>query len=355
MAVAREIHPFHPHVLWPLMQPTELLELPALASQTGVARVFAKLECQRPYGNFKALGGACAGLKALARHAQVNSLSELRKLGSALPILLCASAGNHGLAVAAAARAVGGTARIYLSVDASSARVARLVEMGAIPIRVEGTYDDAVYMARAAALAGEGLLVADVSEDEHDCVVADVMNGYALIADELRVQFGNRSSESPTHAFIQAGVGGLAAAMAEGLAGTWRGPGCLVTVEPQSAACVARALESGRPVKVDGILTTEASMLACGLASASAVAILRAHGARGMTVAEQEINAAAAAMPAAGGPGTTASGATGLAGFLHAAESPTLRASFALNSESSVLLLVTEGANPAIEVQGSGG
>src|SRR5687768_4988470 len=91
--------------LWEDYRPTRLAELPSLARLTGVARVFAKLEGERPLGNFKLLGGMAAGLWALARAAGVPTPLQLRlrsKRSHPLPRLLCASDGNHGLAVAAA-------------------------------------------------------------------------------------------------------------------------------------------------------------------------------------------------------------------------------------------------------------
>src|SRR3954466_515763 len=96
--------------IWPDYHPTRLVELPALARSARVGRVLVKLECERPLGNFKALGGMVASLRALARVAGVSRLSELRTdmpgrqeprvRASELPALACASAGNHGLAVA---------------------------------------------------------------------------------------------------------------------------------------------------------------------------------------------------------------------------------------------------------------
>ena len=91
--------------LWPNYQPTSLIELPSLARFTRVARVFVKVEGERPLGSFKSLGGMTAGLRALAKHAGVTDIVELcsGKPHQRLPTLICASEGNHGLAVATAA------------------------------------------------------------------------------------------------------------------------------------------------------------------------------------------------------------------------------------------------------------
>src|SRR5262245_8637290 len=91
--------------LWPEAQPTPLLELPALARLTGVGRLFVKVEGERPLGSFKSLGGMTAGVRALAKAAGMEDLHDLFSGSSrrALPNLICASEGNHGLSVAAAA------------------------------------------------------------------------------------------------------------------------------------------------------------------------------------------------------------------------------------------------------------
>lgn len=333
---------FNPQALWPDYRPTDLVDLPQLAHRARVGRVLVKLENQRPLGNFKSLGGVYAGLRALARHAAAHSIVELRR--SRLPPLLCASDGNHGLAVAAAAQIAGTAAYVYLPFEISLQREARITALGSNVIRIDGTYDDAVEAAQAGAAAGIGLLVPDTSTDSDDVVVADVMAGYALITDELKQQLHHEIQDKPTHAFIQAGVGGLAAAMAKGLAGQWRSPGQLLTVEPAFAACVASALEIGRPQLFVGELHTSASLLSCGMASAVALPVLLQHNVKGIIVSEDELEAAVVELRKAGGPETTTSGAAGLAGFLRTAKDPQLRKLYALDNQSCVLLLVTEGA-----------
>lgn len=334
---------FDPRAIWQDHGPTGLVALPALARRVGVGQVLVKLEHQRPLGNFKSLGGFCAGLRALARHAGLPTLQALALHRGALPPLLCASEGNHGLAVAAAARHAGSRARVYLPRQVSPLRVARIQAHGAQVVPVDGTYDDAVDAAREAAASGAGLLVPDTSADPDDVAVADVLDGYAVIAGELRQQFQG-STHRPTHAFVQAGVGGLAAAMAQGLAGHWSGPGRLLAVEPLRAACVARALGHATAERIAGDLATTATMLACGVASAAAIRTLRMHGARALAVDDARLAQAVDALLQAGGPATTPSGAAGLAGLLHVADEPALRADHGLRGDSRVLLLVTEAA-----------
>jgi diaminopropionate ammonia-lyase len=193
---------------------------------------------------------------------------------------------------------------VFLHHAVPASRAARIAAEGAEIVWVQGTYDDAVDAAAAAARSRRDILVADTTDDPDDLVVGDVMAGYGVIAAEIRQQMEASGAERPTHVFVQAGVGGLAAAIAAGLT-DWL-----------------------------------AEMLSCGEASAPALAVLRRHGALAMTVPEAELDAAPAILREAGGPATTPSGATGLAGLLQAAASH----SFGLNADSRVLILVTEAA-----------
>src|SRR3712207_2830069 len=108
--------------------PTPLLDLSRLAAHLGVAQVLAKDEGRRTLGSFKSLGGTYAGLRALVRNAGVpiTDLLAIRPAGQ--PSLVCASDGNHGLAVAAAARFAGARARVFLHEGVPAARARRIAE-----------------------------------------------------------------------------------------------------------------------------------------------------------------------------------------------------------------------------------
>ncbi len=329
----------------PAYAPTPLSSLPDLAAALGVAAVLAKDEGRRPLGSFKALGGVYAGLRALARASAlpVAALLDPALPRMGLPALVCASDGNHGLAVAAAARLAGTMARVFLPTVVPEDRAARIAAKGAEVVRVPGTYDDAVRAAAAAARPGLALLIADTATDGNDPVVADVMAGYAVVTAEIRAQLIDTGwSGAPTHLFVQAGVGGLAAAMADGLRAVMAQPARVVVVEPDTAACVAAALAAGRPVAVLGDLDTVAGMLSCGEASAAALAILQRHRAAAVAVAESSLREAPSFLLAHGGPRTTPSGAAGLAGLRHVLAEPALARSLDLGPTSRVLLLVTE-------------
>lgn len=332
----------------PAHAPTPLLDLPRLAAVLGVTSVLAKDEGRRPLGSFKALGGVYAGLRVLARASglPVAALLDPARPRTALPALVCASDGNHGLAVAAAARLAGTGARVFLPAIVPEARIARIATKGAEVVRVPGTYDDAVRAAAGAARDGRGLLVADTADDQNDPVVADVMAGYGVIASEVRAQLADAGHPPPTHLFVQAGVGGFAAAMADGLHAVLAPPARVVAVEPSAAACLTAALAAGLPVMVPGALDTAAEMLSCGKASAPALAILRHYGAEALPVSEVGLLDAPAFLVGHGGPATTPSGAAGLAGLRAALTEGGPAARLGLGRDSRVLLFITETPPP---------
>lgn len=323
--------------LSPEYEATPLLDLPVLAARLGVAQVLAKDEGRRMLGSFKSLGGTYAGLKALARAGNTDIEGLIARRPAEQPILICASDGNHGLAVAAAARLAGARSRVYLHQGVPQIRARRIQDQGAEIVWVDGTYDDAVNAAAEAASGSGFILVADTTSDPDDPVVRDVMAGYGVMAEEIRHQVAEAGQSRPTHLFVQAGVGGLAAAMAEGLGDWLAEPGTIFVVEPQTAPAVAAALASGRVVSVAGSLETTAEMLSCGEASTPALAVLQQHKVQAILVPETILDEAPALLRSCGGPRTTPSGSAGLAGAIVLGAGGA-----ALAADARVLILVTE-------------
>ncbi len=342
----------------PRYTPTPLVELPQLARRVGVARVYLKDESQRALGSFKSLGGMYAGLRALVRAAGVPHIEALlaqRDSNRPLPALLCASDGNHGLAVAAGAELAGVPARVYLHRHVPLNRAQRIARLGAEIVWIEGTYDDAVDEARRAAERGAGLLIADTATDPDDPVVADVMAGYQVMAQEIVDQLAAAHWPPPTHLFVQGGVGGLAAALARGLAAQARSECRTIVVEPERVACIGAALRSGRIERLSGDLQTVAEMLSCGEASAPAMKILCDHQVQAITVDEAALLAAPATLTECRGPATTPSGATGVAGMLSIALGSSTAQRLGLDAASRVMVIVSEGPVEGVSVTVMGG
>jgi diaminopropionate ammonia-lyase family len=218
--------------------------------------------------------------------------------------------------------------------------------LGADVIRIAGNYDDSVHHAKRVAAEEGWLLISDTSDVASDEVAAEVLQGYGIMGLELIDQFNGRP---PTHVFLQAGVGGLAAAIAGCFAEiAAAGRPQIVVVEPEVAACVMQNAIQG-PARVTGDLATNMAMLSCGETSAPAWVILSRRADAFMTISDEAADDAAAWLGSTpdipGGLPTTASGAAGLAGLITAAEDIRIAARLGLGQNSHVLIFATETAD----------
>jgi diaminopropionate ammonia-lyase len=335
--------------------PTPLRALPALAAELGVGAVHIKDEGFRlGLGSFKALGGSYAVIRLvleeasrrLGRMVDVVELhaADIRSIASGMTFA-CATDGNHGRSVAQGAELVGAKSAIFVHSGVSDERVAAIARFGARMIRVEGTYDDSV--AEAARVASEEgwVVVSDTSWPGYERIPGLVMQGYtAMVREALR-----QLPERQTHVFVQAGVGGVAAAVAGHLALTFgdRRP-TFVVVDPARAACLFETARAGHPVKVEHGEPTIMAMLECYEPSLVAWRILSRVADAFMTVDDEDAVAVMnrLARPFGNDPAIVAgeSGGAGLAGLIRAAADPELRAALGLEETSRVFVINTEGA-----------
>jgi len=314
---------------WPGYAPTPLRSLAEVARSTGVARVDYKDESGRfGLGSFKALGGAYAvGRRIGASGRPARDI-----------VVTCATDGNHGRSVAWGAKRFGCGCVIYVHETVSEGRARAIAAYGAEIRRVPGTYDDAVRQAARDAAANGWIVVSDTSYAGYTDIPRDVMQGYAVMVDEAL----GALDRPPTHVFVQAGVGGLAAAVCGHL---WEMLGDArprtVVVEPDRAACLFESARQGRAANIGGALDTAMAGLACGETSLLAWEILEEGAGDFLTVTDQ---AAFAAMRLLA-PGIVAgeSAVAGLAGLLGAAARPELARAIGLDRSSRVLLFGSEG------------
>ncbi|MBN9581414.1 MAG: diaminopropionate ammonia-lyase [Afipia sp.] len=334
---------------------TPLTSLPALARELGVGSVHIKDESHRlGLGSFKALGGSYAVVKLLletassklGRAVDVSELDkpEVRDIASRLTVA-CATDGNHGRSVAAGAQMVGAKAVIFVHSGVSDERVAAIANFGAEIYRVPGTYDDSVSVAEQVSRDNQWMVVSDTSWPGYERIPGLVMQGYTAMLNEIVREL----PEPPTHVFVQAGVGGLAAAVAgyfDIVFGKNRPK--FIVVEPDRAACLYESALADKPTKIAHGEPTIMAMLECYEPSLVAWRILAKKADAFMTVGEEDAAAAMRrlARPAKGDPAIVAgeSGAAGLAGLCEAVGSSSTRSSLELNETSRVLLINTEGA-----------
>ncbi len=322
---------------WPGYAPTPLVNLPRLAADLGLGELSYKDESKRfGLGSFKALGGAyaVARLSAAARAAGGGPLT-----------VATATDGNHGRSVAWGARTFGCEAVIYVHETVSAARAEAIAAFGARVVRTPGNYDEAVRRAAADAAKFGWTVVSDTSYDDYVSVPRQVMHGYGVMVLEALDQL----EAPPTHVFLQAGVGALAAAV---LTCLWDRLGAstprIVVVEPDRAACLFESAVAGRPVVVDGALDTIMAGLACGEVSTLAWTALSAGADAFMTVSDADAECAMRRLagPRGDDPPVVAgeSAVAGLCGLKCAMEQPAWRDALGLSGGSRVLLFGTEGA-----------
>ena len=342
---------------WDMLSPdpTPVWHLPGLAARLGVAVIDVKDESRRsPLGSFKALGAPAALLRlVLQRLPQARKTPHAVLAGSfaqALEdfVVISATDGNHGRALAAAARSAGCRCVIVLHAQVSDEREAPIAALGAQVVRIAGNYDDSVREAARLADTNGWQVVSDTSYAGYEDIPRDVMQGYAVLADEL-FDAQQHSDDCPfTHVVLQGGVGGFAAGVASYF---WQRFGArrpmFIVVEPEQADCLLQSARAGRPERATGSIDSLMAGLACGEASPLAWRFLQPAVDAFVTVSDGQAAQAMRtfARPRDGDIPVLAgeSGAAGLAAVLALHESAAAR-ELALGPQARVLLVNTEGA-----------
>lgn len=341
---------------------TPLWDLPDAAARLGVARLSIKDESVRsPLGSFKALGAPIALVRLILRLWPGHDLDPKALIQGCYKdmltnfVVISATDGNHGKALAAAAQTLGCNCVIVLHANVSAEREQAIAAYGAQIIRIRGNYDESVEEAARLARENGWHVVSDTSYEGYEAIPRDVMQGYGAIAAEIIEQSESRADECAfTHVFLQGGVGGLAAGVASYF---WEIHGGkrprFVVVEPQQADCLYQSALEGRPAKATGSIDSVMAGLACGEASPLAWKILEPCIDDFMTISDEAAIAAMGRLAA----GTDRdiplvvgeSGAAGFAGFETVMRDSQLARATGLNKASRVLVISTEGATaPAV-------
>ncbi|MEU7581295.1 diaminopropionate ammonia-lyase [Streptomyces sp. NPDC041068] len=345
-------HRFHTEL--PGYSPTALHELPALAREFGVDRVFLKDESTRlGLPAFKALGASWAIDRILAE------LTNGASTGGGTPRLVTATDGNHGRAVARLARQFGGRAHVFVPDGVHPAAVAAIKGEGAEVTAVAGSYDAAVREASEAAAAPGSVLVQDMAWDGYEEIPSLIVEGYATLFAELDAQLADADAPSPSLVAVPVGVGSLAQAAVthyRSRTAPREGGGAvaaaLLSVEPVVAAGVLASLRAGRLTGVPTGFTTMAG-LNCGTPSTLAWPVLR-DGLDAAIAVDDDASATAVRDLAGLGVSSGPCGAASLAGAraaLTGEGAVERRAALGIGPASTVVLVSTEGAaaNPQVQ------
>jgi len=176
--------------------------------------------------------------------------------------IACASAGNFGRAVAHIGRRMNLRVRVYMSNTSALAPRAAIESEGAEVVIVDGTYDDAVRVMRD----DGALVVSDTAWPGNEAIPRDIMLGYTRIMDEGREQW----PVTPNIVIVQAGVGGLAAAIV-----SWVRDRDLdaftICVEPVNANPLMLSAQAGHAANVTAPFSTIMAGLGCAEPSSIAV------------------------------------------------------------------------------------
>lgn len=335
----------------PAYRETRLWNLSDLARDLGLGAILFKDESQRlGLGSFKALGGVYAVARLVKERAEAalgrslapeELISDEVKALSADVTVACTSAGNHGMAVAAGARIFGCRCVVYLAATVPTDFDARLQEKGAEVVREGAVYEESMALVRDACEKNGWHLVSDAAWPGYEAIPTTIMRGYLVMAEEAAEQCA-ASGGLPTHLFLQAGVGGLAGAMAAYFHDRFGADAPrMVVVEPTGAPCLTESAKAGKMVAVEG-KPTVLGRLDCREASSVAYPILAASADAFVTIEDEEAFEAMRRLNEAGLK-IGESGAAGLGAVITACADPVMREELALGPDSRVLLIGSEG------------
>ena len=260
------------HRSFPEYTETPLVKLENTARALGLKEVYVKDESKRFGLNaFKVLGGSYAIGSVLAARLGIHpdemrfdmlTTPEAREALGSLTFVT-ATDGNHGRGVAWSARRFGCQSVVYMPRGTVMERLENIRKAGANADITEFNYDECVRIANRQAQEKGWIVVQDTAWEGYEEIPGRIMQGYVTMALEAHEQLGKR----PTHIFLQAGVGSMAAAIAAFFAGVYGENRPVITiVEPNKADCFYQTALSndGKRRFVTGDMDTIMAGLACG-------------------------------------------------------------------------------------------
>ena len=219
---------------WDNYSPTPLISLNKLSKKLKLNKIFYKDESKRFHlRSFKALGGAYAVEKVTKGNKDI--------------VISTATAGNHGRSVAWGSKKLGLKCKIFISEYVSEFRAEVMRSFGADVIRVKGNYDNSLKECIKQSKQYNWQIVQDVAWEDYKLIPKLTMAGYTVMMKEISEQINNQKI---SHVILQAGVGGMAAAMIAGIANYLNHVPKIIIVEPESAACVLESIKTGKIEKI---------------------------------------------------------------------------------------------------------
>jgi len=319
----------------PISKQTPLIENDKLTNLLGLKRIVFKDERSRMgLGSFKALGATYVIAKAAFKKIGDKIKNpELAKKALNGDTFVTASAGNHGLSVAAGARIFGAKAVIYLSISVPNEFVKRLKGFGATVVIEGKDYESSMDAAQIASEKNGWILLSDVTWDGYEGGI-DVMEGYLVMPHEAVKDW---EGDTPTHVFLQTGCGGLAAAVTAYLRKTWGNNFIICTVEPTAAPAIQESIIKGKPIHTSGPVSNM-GRLDCKAPSHVALKCLAKEADYLMTLSDEFVSKEIKVLEKFNLQ-TSPSGGAGFAGLIYCIKNKLLD----VNHESRVLIFISEG------------
>ena len=316
---------------WNNYSPTPLISLNKLSEKLKLNKIFYKDESKRFHlKSFKALGGAYAVEKVAKENKEI--------------VISTATAGNHGRSVAWGSKKLGLKCKIFISEYVSKSRAEVMRNFGADVIRVNGNYENSLDECIKQTNQNNWQIVQDVAWHDYKLVPKLTMAGYSVMMKEISEQTNNQQI---SHVILQAGVGGMAAAMVAGIARYLNNIPKVIIVEPESAACVLESIKTGKIEKISIEKESLMGGMSCGEVSLVPWQILKNSVSHCVTVSDRYIsktvrflaNCKLSDEKIVGGECSTP-GIISLAGLCNDTE---VRKNINLNESSNVLLFGCEG------------
>ena len=316
---------------WESYEATPLLLLNKLSKELNLNQIYYKDESKRfDLKSFKALGGAYAVEKVTKGNKEIT--------------VSTATAGNHGRSVAWGAKRLGLKCKIFISEFVSEARGKAMESLGADVVKVNGNYENSLLECIKQSTENDWQIVQDVAWKDYMVVPTLTMAGYSVMMKEIVDQINN---ESITHVFLQAGVGGMAGAMVAGVARYLKNIPKIIVVEPDSAACVMKSIESGKIEKVQIVRESLMGGMSCGEPSLVPWKILKKSVNNCISLPDDDIGKAMKLFANASfGNDKIIAGenaAPGVISLIACCNDEKIKNSINLNSNSNVLLIGCEG------------
>lgn len=254
---------------------TPLVDLKNLSKEIGIKGFFVKDESYRFGLNaFKVLGASYAianyikdkiGLdESNLSFDEITSSETKEKLGKMT--FATATDGNHGRAVAWTANKLGQSSKVFMPKGTSLERLENIRRENSDANIMEENYDDCVRLAAKFADENKGVLIQDTSWEGYTDVPKNIMKGYLTMAFEAYNELKEKDI-MPTHIFLQAGVGSMAASITAFFRNVLKdNPPKIIIVEPNKANCLYRTADAndGKLHFVKGDLNSIMAGLNCG-------------------------------------------------------------------------------------------